>query len=640
MRSVRAERIPPELGPADLLADYTLRAPAGSSGVPPVHSPILYVAPFDERNRRVLGVDMMLEPQRREVMSRAMATGEAAVSPRLQLSGSLDDEPGFIVYVPIQREGSFLGWLTAAFLAETFTAGVDEARGTEVDFEIFDGVTSGAEGLLYSSAGTAVDGSPLRVESRDAPFTSTSLVDVPSATWRVQYVAPDDFVSWPSRAVPWAVLLLGLLTTAAFVTVSQAGERWRGQALTLEEQTEVLSRARQEAEVATRAKSAFLATMSHEIRTPLNAVLGLNRVLLETPLDADQRGYVELVDESGRHLLHVINEILDFSKIEAGRVDLERERFDLPDCVRSVVSLMAPGARTAAVSLEARVDTDQWVWGDVSRLRQVLLNLVANALTFTPAGGRVVVRAQRVGEGTVAFAVEDSGIGMSAEQTERIFEAFVQAETSTSREYGGTGLGLSIAQRIVTAMGGTLAVSSVPGRGSTFSFTVPAEPAEPAEPPARAATATAANGAGPALTPLGRRHPLRVLVAEDDDVNQVVVERMLLSLGYRADLVGDGAEALDAVRSQDYDVVLLDLQMPVMDGRAAAAEIVRLRGAAEHPRLVAMTGRGSDHDREQAVLAGFEDLVLKPFDPDDLARALGRATPRPGPLPDALPGGG
>lgn len=620
VRSVRSERLPEGLGPADTLRGFTLRAPEGSDHLTEVHAPVLYVAPFDGANIQALGVDMMLEPMRRSVMSRAEASGEATISRRLKLSGSVGDKAGFIVYMPIVSQGDFTGWLTAAFFAEAFTAGLEQPGGTSLEFEIFDGPETTASTRLYSTAGRLPDGSPRAMPDSRGAFTATSLVEVPGSHWRVRYAAPDSFVSPWSRVTPWLVLLLGALTGAAFFVISRGEERWRTQAILLEEQAGILTRAREEAESATRAKSAFLATMSHEIRTPLNAVLGINRALRETALEADQKRYVQVIDESGTHLLRVINEILDFSKIEADRVVLERERFDLAACVQSVVSLMRPGADEAAVTLIAEVDVGQWAWGDVSRLRQVLLNLVANALKFTPAGGVVRLTARREKGDEVSFAVADTGIGMTPEQVGRVFDPFVQAETSTARLHGGTGLGLAIAGRIVAAMGGRLQVASTPGAGSTFFFSLTAEPADP---PAPAEVDPGHDGPG-----LAERHPLKVLVAEDDDVNQLVVERMLTSLGYTADVVGDGAEAVQAVRSGQYDVVLLDLQMPVMDGRAAAVAIQELRGQGRRPRLVAMTGSASDADRRRAAEADFEDFVVKPYDPSDLAAALRRTPSR------------
>ncbi|WP_148612887.1 CHASE domain-containing protein [Nocardioides rubriscoriae] len=592
---------------------YTLRAPAGSSGTPALHSPILYVAPDVPVNRAVLGVDMMREPARRAAMERAAETGDAVASPRLRLSGSASDEAGFIVYLPVVREGRLLGWLTAAFLAEAFTEGLEVARATDVAFEISDGVGPGAA-LLHSTAGVEPDGSPRPLPvSQDAAFTSTSEVAVPGGTWQVHYVAPEGFVPRSAAAVPWLVLLLGLLLCVVVVLLARGAERWRRVAVVLDRQSTSLREATAAAQAATLAKSTFLATMSHEIRTPLNAVLGANSVLLETPLQPDQASYAATIRDSGQHLLHVVNDILDLSKAEAGRVVLEHEPFDLERCLDTVLDLVGTEAGRKGLDLSVERSAPGAVVGDVARLRQVLLNLVGNAVKFTPAGGRVVLRVLPVppeGEDLVAFEVSDTGTGITPDQLAGLFEPYVQAAASVTRTHGGTGLGLTIAQQLVEAMGGTLTVDSTVGEGTTFRFTVrlPAavpEP-EPAPEPAPAPTD------GPRT-----REPLRVLVAEDDDLSRELLAHMVEILGHHADVVGDGEAAVAAAGATDYDVVLLDRRMPGLDGPEAARRI-REQHPGPRPRIVSISG--SDGGFGAAV----DDEVPKPFVLADVAAALDR----------------
>jgi signal transduction histidine kinase/CheY-like chemotaxis protein len=627
---VRADRVP-GVGPPPGSPPYTVRAPSGASGETDLHGPIRYVAPDGPQNWPVLGVDMMLEPTRREVMLRAAREGRAVASPRLHLSGSSNDEAGFIVYVPIERDGELEGWLTAAFLAEAFAAGLDLARATHLDLEIRDGAGADA-GLLHSSAGVDEAGAPRPLPAvGDAWRSARSTVAVPGGTWEVTYVARDDFVPTWVSLLPWGVLLLGMALTVGLVAAVRAGERWRRVAVVLDEQAVVLREARETAEAATLATSSFLATMSHEIRTPLNAVLGANSLLLTTDLDDVQAGHARVIRDSGGHLLHVVNDVLDLSKAEAGRVVLEDEPFDLGQCMSTVADLVGAGARRGDVLVEVDLRAPRRVVGDVARLRQVLLNLVSNAVRFTPEGGRVLLSAFTVpaGEHLVGFEVADDGIGIAPDHLAELFDPYVQAGASTTRTHGGTGLGLSIARRLVEAMGGTITVDSTLGEGSTFRFTVrlPAVP-EDAEPEPSAERDP--SGA------VGGHDALRVLVAEDDAVSQELLVAMLDLLGPAAEAVDDGAEALERVvggvrAGTSYDVVFLDRHLPGLDGLEVAR---RVRALSPATWIVAISGSVGP-DGGLGDLA--DDVVAKPFVLDDVAAALRRV---PATVVPATPPGG
>jgi PAS domain S-box-containing protein len=384
---------------------------------------------------------------------------------------------------------------------------------------------------------------------------------------------------------------------------------------------EDLQQARLGAEAAARAKSNFLSNMSHEIRTPLNGVVSLSALLVEENVPEDTRAMLRLIRASGETLAKILDDVLDFSKIESGKLELEKSPFSLRDALDWGVELFRGMANDKHLQLNLKVDSGipERLDGDATRIRQVVANLISNAIKFTEQGS-IDVEARLAPEGApegdcrIRISVRDTGIGIPSDKLSRLFQSFSQVDASTNRRFGGSGLGLVISRRLVEMMGGTIRIESWQGEGSTFAFDF-----------------VAGISASAAPEPESMRHselgPMRVLVAEDNSVNQVVIQHVLQRLGCDVDLVADGMGALSRVQTAAYDVVLMDIQMPGLGGLDAARQIRSLAAACSQVPIVALTASATVEDREACFAAGMNDYLSKPLVIDALRRVLERCSP-------------
>ncbi len=451
--------------------------------------------------------------------------------------------------------------------------------------------------------GRESDANSLR-DAIDTLGESGEIVEI-ATKWKLLHKADSAFILWLNRTREKNVVLRGLFFGLVPILILALVFMRR------------LAHARSQAEISARARSQFLANMSHEIRTPMNGNLGMTELTLDTDLSHEQREYLSMARNSARGLLEILDDILDFSRIESGKLTLESIPFDLREVAKRSVQILSLAALDKSLALETTIDValPQWLSGDPGRIQQVLINLLGNAVKFTAQGKvELTLRATKLSSGSwrVYFAVADSGVGITTEQQRSIFQAFVQADATTTRRFGGTGLGLAISTQLVRMMGGTLAVQSQPGAGSTFSFDL--DFAEAGVPPSTAPTALSKPS-----------RPLKLLVAEDNEVNSTLMRRILERAGHTVVTASNGKIALESLHYQRFDAVLMDVQMPEMDGLDATRrlrQLESLRGG--YTPVIALTALALKGDSERCRAAGMDAYLTKPLNTVELFALLAR----------------
>jgi signal transduction histidine kinase/ActR/RegA family two-component response regulator len=619
LRQVRAEGYP----------EYFIR-PAGER---PVYTSIIWLEPFSWRNQRAFGYDMYSEPVRRKAMDMARDTGKTTITARIQLVQETEQDPqhGMLMYVPSyrqampidtvdERRAALRGFVYSPIRMNDFILGTLASLPAHMDFGVHSGESPSPDNLIFSSRHVEQRVLPTGYQPR---FSSVKTLEAYGTTWHFVFSSLPAFDQELNQNRSTAMLYTGILSSILLSALAALQAHSRRQALTTAEQLRVSKQAAEaakaDAEQANQAKSDFLATMSHEIRTPMVVFMGAIEQLKCLDQNPTHRRLLDLADQASNRLHVLVNEILDFSKIEAGCVEIEETWLPLHDCLRETVAMLTVKAKKKDLLLELEISpaVPELIAGDQYRLGQVLINLIGNAIKFTERG-KVKVAVDRR-EDLLHFTVSDTGIGVPVEKQQQIFGTFCQADSSSTRRYGGTGLGLAISKGLVELMGGTIGVSSSPGVGSEFSFTLPLKHPPVHEPAGegenRPASATAAEA--------------RILLVEDNPMFRDVILLTLSRRKWPTSVAETGQEAVHQWQSGSFDLILMDLQMPGMDGVEATREIrSQESGTGRRISIIGLTAHANSQAQQECLAAGMDEFLVKPFESATLYAAVERCLAR------------
>lgn len=639
---------------------FTITVPPGAAPLPGALTDDRYIIKYIEpvaANRSAVGLDIGSHPARREAAERAMRLGDACLTGKIELVQDAQKvagflyllpyyQPGLPIETPQQRTQALQGWVYMPMLGPEVFGGITQAAHDELDIEVFDGEELRDDAMIYDADGHLSDiDHEIYIEEdfADRDYHTTGEIEIGGRTWTLSMSTTPQF-KHATRSAVWTVGLGGsalslMLSALVYMQGSSTRKAWG----IAEGMTTDLRALAAKAEQATRAKSDFLANMSHEIRTPMTSILGFT-ALLRAQIDQDNKDLLEhtrTIQRNGDHLLTVINDILDMSKIEAGKLEVERIPVSPEEITAEVLSLMRVKADEKSLSLDAYKLTPipKTLYTDPVRLRQVMVNLVGNAIKFTKEGKvQLQIRFDPEME-QVHFVVRDTGRGMSAQQTEKLFGAFEQGDTTTTREFGGTGLGLHISHRLASMLNGEITCESTLGHGSTFTLVINIESVSPEhlipagpikivreQPTNSSLTAAAHYPQEDARTiPLPLQN-LHVLLAEDGKDNQRLINHHLTKAGATVTIVDNGQQAIQAlsvngkidgplIANPPYDLLLTDMQMPEMDGYTA---VRRLRLLGSTLPIIALTANAMREDADKCLAAGCDAYASKPIDRDKL----------------------